>query len=102
MRVGSNLQSLLPAQEEPLERADRFGRPHPLTEKMIFLVDSADQVLGRPLQEFPRDGDSIRRQRANLACYLSGLDNGMAWRNNSVDETGCAGSFGPHRPTPDP
>ena len=45
---------------------------------MIFLADSADQILGRQLQQLPGDCDRIRRQRANLARYLSGLNDGMA------------------------
>src|SRR5471030_3057863 len=36
-------------QKEILESGDRLGRAHPLAEKMIFLADSADQVLRRQL-----------------------------------------------------
>jgi hypothetical protein len=40
------LPSFLLPQKEILECGDCFRRTHPLAEKMIFLTDSANQILG--------------------------------------------------------
>jgi len=44
---GGMLRLFFLAQKEFLKCADRFGRPHPFAEKMILLINSANQILGR-------------------------------------------------------
>jgi hypothetical protein len=79
-------------------RSDYFQRVYSLSEKMILLVNSPDDIFDRKLYWLARERDCIRWQRANLAHHFSNLDESKTRRNDGVNEAGFTGVFGERFP----